>query len=271
MIQGVSNHLMEVLERAAGQPSAGGADFAALFGDATGTLRSRAVRQSSPDASATTASTAATGAGTSLGQPDVQAWLNSYYAEHGDSSAAATSYQPAAGAANNFPAGSVFGPDAIFAQAFANQAGNAFATMTGNSAEEFTSQLPGTPSAASQQEFDRRLALENLGRLQSGQPIDTTAYWSDPGSITTGGVTYTSAQLGYAGLGQSSGPQPIYISQANQIGGTDKFSVPGYTGTVSGIQAGRYYSLKQLESAGLAAGQPDAQFYPGSWSSSESG
>jgi hypothetical protein len=263
------NHRIEAMERAPSQSTAGSADFAELFGDATRTAISRAIAPAVSAGPASPAASTVPAAQTSLGQPDVQGWLNSYYTEHGNSGAATTSYQPAQGAANNFPTGSVFGPDAIFAQAFANQAGNAFATMTGNSAEQFTSQLPGTPSEASQQEFDRRLALENLGRLQSGQPIDTTAYWSDPGSITTGGVTYTAQELGYAGPAQSSGPQPIYISQANQIQGTDKFSVPGYQGTVTGIEPGRYYTLQQLEHAGLTAGQPDGQFHPGSWSTTQ--
>src|ERR1022692_977981 len=63
---------------------------------------------------------------------------------------------------------------------------------------------------------------------------------------------------------------PIYISQANQIQGTNTFSVPGYTGTVTGIQPGLYYTLQQLEQAGLQSGQPDAQFHPGSWTTTQS-
>lgn len=207
----------------------------------------------------------------SLVDPDVQGWLDSYWTERGAASEANVSYQPANGAANNFPAGSVYGPDAIYAQALANQNGNSFAGMTGDNPVEFTSQLPGIPSQQAQQEFDRRLALENLDRLQSGQPIDTTAYWSDPGPITTGGVTYTAQELGYAGPGQSSGAQPIYISDANRLQGTDTFSVPGYAGAVTGIQPGRYYTLQQLEQAGLKAGQPDGQFHPGSWTTTETG
>jgi hypothetical protein len=212
---------------------------------------------------------------TSLGDPNVEGWLSSYYAEQQGNNPLAVSglltpsFEPAAGAGNNFPTGSVYGPDAIFAQALANQVGNSYANMTGDNAAEFTSQLPGIPTQQAQQEFDRRLALENLERLQSGQPIDTTAYWSDPGPITTGGVTYTAQELGYAGPAQSSGPQPIYISQANQIQGTKTFSVPGYTGTVTGIEPGRYYTLQQLEQAGLKAGQPDAQFNPGSWTETQ--
>jgi hypothetical protein len=252
MIQAIHNLLFDSMEKPQGQAAAGSTDFAALFGDAA----------ADP---VLTPPNALPAAQASLGDPDVQGWLTSFYAEQGDASAANTSYQPAAGAANNFPTGSVFGPDAIFAQALANQDGNAYAAMTGDNPAGFTSQLPGIPTEQAQQQFDQRLALENLGRLQSGQPIDTTAYWSDPGPITTGGVTYTSQDLGYAGPGQSSGPQPIYLSQANEYAGTNTFAVPGYSGTVAGLQAGRYYTLQQLEQAGLKAGQPDAQFHPGSW------
>jgi hypothetical protein len=213
---------------------------------------------------------------TSLGIPDVQGFLNSYYAEQSAADPTAgvsglsanTSYQPAAGAGNNFPTGSVYGPDAIYTQALANQVGNAFASMTGDNPAEFTSQLPGIPTLQAQQQFDQRLANENALRLASGQPIDTTAYWSNPGSITVGGTTYTAQELGYAGPGQSSGPQPIYISSANQVG-ANTFSVPGYNGTVTGIQPGRYYTLQQLEQAGLKSGQPDAQFQPGSWTNTQ--
>ena len=109
------------------------------------------------------------------------------------------------------------------------------------------------------------LAHQNALKLQSGQPIDTAAYWSDPGPLTIHGHTYTSEQLGYAGAAQSSGPEPIFISQSLQVAGTNTFTVPGYTGTVSGIQPGRYYTLEQLQQAGLPAGQPDAQMHPGSW------
>jgi hypothetical protein len=270
MIQAMSNQrLDEVLERPPSQPAAGSDSFRAWFSDATQTGTQGAALPAAPAGLVSGPVSTVPTAETSLGDPDVQGWLNSYYAEQGDASAANTSYQPATGAGNNFPSGSVFGPDAIFAQALANQAGNAFATMTGDNPAEFTSQLPGIPSQQGQQQFDQRLALENAERLQSGQPIDTTAYWSDPGSITLGGQTYTSQQLGYAGPGQSSGPQPIYISQANNIQGTDTFSVPGYSGTVAGIQPGRYYTLQQLEQAGLQAGQPDAQFHPGSWTTTQ--
>ncbi|MGA3044180.1 MAG: hypothetical protein ABSF54_25675, partial [Bryobacteraceae bacterium] len=123
---------------------------------------------------------------------------------------------------------------------------------------------PGIPATAAQQAYDALLANENAQRLASGQPIDTAAYWSDPGPVSYDGVTYTSQELGYAGPGQSSGAEPIYISQA--IPGTNTFAVPGYSGTVTGIEPNRYYTLQQLEQAGLQAGQPDAQFHPGSWS-----
>jgi hypothetical protein len=269
MIQAMYNQRLEVLERPPGQTAAGSANFAELFGDATKTATQGAALSAAFADSVSGPVSPVPAAETSLGDPDVQGWLNSYYAERGAASAANTSYQPATGAGNNFPAGSVYGPDAIYAQALANQVGNSYASLTGDNAAEFTSQLPGIPSQPAQQEFDRRLALENLQRLESGQPIDTTAYWSDPGAITTGGHTYTSQELGYAGPGQSSGPQPIYISIANQIQGTDTFSVPGYTGTVTGIQPGRYYTLQQLEQAGLKSGQPDAQFHPGSWSTTQ--
>ena len=244
-------------------------EFAELFGAATSPVtKQAAVPTPSTDSGSGAASSAPATTQTGLGDPNVQGWLTSFYTEFGDASAANVSYQPGQGSANDFPTGSVFGPDAIFAQALSNQAGNSYATLAGISGATLTSQLPGIPTVPAQQQFDQRLALENLGRLQSGQPIDTTAYWSDPGPITTGGVTYTSAQLGYAGPGQSSGPQPIYISEANQVG-PDTYSVGGYSGTVTGIQAGRFYTLQQLEQAGLPAGQPDAQFHPGSWSTTQ--
>ena len=110
------------------------------------------------------------------------------------------------------------------------------------------------------------MAEQNAQRLATGQAIDTAAYWSDPGSVKLDGTTYTSQELGYAGAAQSSGPEPIFISKANQVPGTDTFTVPGYSGTVKGIQPGAYYTLDQLVKAGLKAGQPDAQYYPGSWS-----
>jgi len=264
MIQAMYNQSLDVVERPPSHPAARSDTFRAWFSTATAT---DTLGTAPPAASANSASapeSTVSAAGTSLGDPDVQGWLNTYYTEQGDLSAANTSYQPATGAGNNFAVGGVWGPDAIFAQALANQAGNAFASMTGDNPAEFTSQLPGIPTQQAQQQFDQMLAIENAERLASGQPIDTTAYWSDPGPITLDGVTYTSQQLGYAGPGQSSGPEPIYVSQANQVG-TDTYSVPGYNGTVTNIQPGRYYTLQQLEQAGLTAGQPDAQFHPGSW------
>lgn len=270
MIQAIYNRLLEVLDRPLGHTAPGNEGFAELFGHAAKTANRGAGQPAASTDSVSDPPHTLSAAQTSLGAPDVQGWLDSYYVEKGAANSATVSYQPAPGAGDNFPAGSVYGPDAVFAQALANQAGNAFASMTGNNAAEFTSQLPGIPSQPVQQEFDRRLALENLQRLESGQPVDTTAYWSDPGPITTGGKTYTSQDLGYAGPGQSSGPQPIYISRANRIQGADTYSVPGYAGSVTGIQPGRYYTLKQLEQAGLKAGQPDAQFHPGSWSATQS-
>ncbi|HUE22977.1 MAG TPA: hypothetical protein VMQ86_14930 [Bryobacteraceae bacterium] len=206
----------------------------------------------------------------SPGDPNVQGWLNTYWAQQGNTDNANISYQPAEGTGSNFTAGTVYGPDAIYTQALANQYGNSFASMTGDNPAEFTSQLPGVPSLQVQQQFDQTLALENAGRLSSGQAIDTSAYWADPGSISMGGQTYTAQQLGYAGVEQSSGPQPIFISQANQIAGTDTFSVGGYNGTVTGITPGKYYTLQQLEQAGLQTGQPDGQYNPGSWTTTQS-
>jgi hypothetical protein len=272
MIQAISNQSFAAQGRPPDPMLAGKVDdFAEFFGDATRAVPKPAVSVPAvPVPAASVSAASASAAQTSLGDPDVQGWLTSFYTEYGNASAANISYQAAPGAGANFPTGSVFGPDAIFSQALANQDGNAFATMAGDSPASFTSQLPGIPTQAAQQEFDRRLSLENLERLQSGQPIDTTAYWSDPGPITTGGVTYTSQELGYAGPGQSSGPQPIYISSTGQVPGTDSYSVPGYTGTVTGIQPDRYYTMAQLEQAGLQSGQPDAQFHPGSWTLTES-
>ncbi|HTT65902.1 MAG TPA: hypothetical protein VMG35_28825, partial [Bryobacteraceae bacterium] len=198
----------------------------------------------------------------SLADPDVQDWLNSYYAERGDPNSASIPWQPAAGAGSNYNADSLYGPDQIYTQALYNQNGYLFATQTGMNPANLTSQLPPIPSEAVQNEYDHLLATQNAERLASGQPIDTAAYWSDPGPVTLNGVTYTSQELGYAGPGQSSGPEPIYISIGHQIPGTDKFSVPGYSGTVTGIQPNRYYTLQQLEQAGLQVGQPDAQYHP---------
>jgi hypothetical protein len=274
MIQAMYNQRFETMERPPIRATEGsGDDFAKLFGNVaepSTPIKGLPAPSTDSDSGAGDASTIP--AAQTLGDPDVQGWLTSYYAEQlaADPTAGAsglsanTSYEPAPGAGSNFAAGSVYGPDAIFTQALANQDGNAFASMTGDNAAEFTSQLPGIPTQQAQQQFDQRLAIENAGRLESGQPIDTTAYWSDPGSITAGGTTYTAQQLGYAGAAQSSGPQPIYISSANQVG-ANTFSVPGYAGTVTGIEPGRYYTLQQLEKAGLQSGQPDAEYYPGSW------
>ena len=214
-----------------------------------------------------------------LGDPNVQAWLNSYYAQEqkagassgatGDTTAT-TSYAPATGAALSALDEGMYGPDAIYEQALANQAGNSLAALTGENPVNFTAQLPGIPSLQAQQGFDHQLAYSNAQRLLAGEPIDTAAYWSDPGPLTIGGKTFTSQQLGYAGPGQSSGPEPIWISDANQVG-ANTFTVPGYSGTVTGIQPGRFYTLQQLEQAGLKTGQPEARFVPGSWSSTQTG
>ena len=249
-------------EPGAGQlASRAGTNFSDLFSSATAPTSKASLTSPTPPPSEP-----------ALGQPNVQSWLNSYYAEQeaahpssNDTNAANISYQAAAGAGSNYAVGDAWGPDAIFSQALENQAGNAFAQLTGENAANFTSQLPGMPTQQAQNEYDQRLALSNAERLASGQPIDTSAYWSDPGPVTLNGVTYTSAQLGYCGPGQSSGAEPIYISQANQVG-PDTFTVGGYSGTVTGIQPGRFYTLQQLEQAGLSSGQPDNQFHPGSWS-----
>jgi hypothetical protein len=267
MIEPTYNLYLETLERSvgatAGQRST---EFAELFGDATKTTTQSVEQRATPAGSSSDSVTAAPAAQASLGDPDVQGWLTSYHTEMGDSgNANNVSYQPAPGAGNNFPDGSVYGPDAVYTQALDNQIGNSFAGLTGENPGDYTSQLPGIPSQQAQQTFDQALALENAQRLATGNAIDTNAYWSDPGSITYGGITYTSQELGYAGPAQSSGPQPICISVANQVQGTNTFTVPGYSGTVTGIQAGCYYTLQQLEQAGLQVGQPDAQFHPGSW------
>jgi hypothetical protein len=248
-LQAVRNQRFDEMERPLGQTAEGRTDFSDLFGDATKAATPAVDRPAPPP---------------TLGDPDVQGWLNSYYAEMGDPSEANAPYQAAPGAANNYPAGSVYGPEQVYTQALYNQGGTAFAALTGGNPADFTSQLPGIPATAAQQAYDALLANENAQRLASGQPIDTAAYWSDPGPVSYDGVTYTSQELGYAGPGQSSGAEPIYISQA--IPGTNTFAVPGYSGTVTGIEPNRYYTLQQLEQAGLQAGQPDAQFHPGSWS-----
>ena len=226
-------------------------------------------KTSPPADSASGTASATAAAGSSLGEPDIQSYLSNYWSADEQPSAAQISYQPAQGSVDNFPAGTVYGPDAVYTQAVANQIGNFFAGLAGSNPATFTAQLPGVPSQQVQQGYDQTLAIENANRLASGQPIDTSAYWADPGPITLNGQTYTSQELGYVGPGQSSGPQPIFISVANQIAGTDSYTVGGYSGTVTGIQPGRYYTLQQLEQAGLPAGQPDTQFQPGSWSTTQ--
>lgn len=277
MVHAVDKGMFDLVERtlpAGSSPSSSPGDFGNLFESAA----SAGPETSSTPASglASAASSTPTGGNVTLGQPDVQAWLDSYYTEMAAANplgnytgAANMSYESGQSSGSNFTANSVFGPDAIFAQALQNQAGNAFAQLTGGSAASLTSQLPGVPTLQAQNQFDQRLALENAQRLASGQPIDTTAYWSDPGPMTYDGVTYTSEELGYAGPGQSAGAEPIYISTANQVG-PNTYNVPGYNGTVTGIQPGRYYTLQQLEKAGLPAGQADTQFHPGSWSEVQS-
>lgn len=277
MIRPMFNQPYEALQRALDHiVSRRAAGFADRLRSATG--------EASPDAEAPGAATdvvqsgAQSGAQPSLGDPNVQGWLDSYYSQMRAANPffgsggvdATTSYQAAAGAPNQYTADTVYGPDQIYGQALANQVGNAYAAMTGADPASFTSQLPGAPSTQAQQLYDKMLAHQNALKLESGQPIDTAAYWSDPGPLTINGHTYTSEQLGYAGPGQSSGAEPIYISQAHQVAGTDTFRVPGYTGTVQGIQPGRYYTLEQLQQAGLPAGQPDAQVHPGSWASAGS-
>ena len=265
MIQAMHNQHFEVMERPTVQPAAASASFAELFGDASETATQRTFLSAAPADSVSSPPSTVPAAGASLGDPDVQDWLNSYYTEMGAASDANAPYQAATGAGSNYSADSVYGPDQVYAQALSNQDGYAFASLTGGNPASFTSQLPGIPDTQAQQAFDQELAMENAQRLASGQPIDTGAYWSDPGPISFEGQTYTSQELGYTGPGQSSGPEPIYISQGDLVPGTNTFSVPGYSGTVTGIQPNCYYTLQQLEDAGLTAGQPDAQFHPGSW------
>jgi hypothetical protein len=278
MIQAMNNQSFGAIERPQVQTAAGSADFAELFQDAAKaniqkmdqpTPLAASASDSVDIASAAQASSepASTvpAAQATLGDPDVQGWLNTYYAQIGDSTDAAISDQPATGAGNNYPDGSVYGPDAIYTQALDNQIGNSFAGLTGANAADYTGQLPGIPSPQAQQQSDQELAMENAQRLSWGQAIDTSAYWSDPGSLNFEGTTYTAQELGYAGPGQSSGPQPILISAADEIGTTGTYGVPGYSGTVSGVQPGCFYTLQQLEQAGLSSGQPDTQFHPGSW------
>jgi len=275
MIQAMHIQHFEAMERPAAKTPPGSDDFAELFGDATHVATPRTELPAASAASAPSVPSpvsTAPAAPASLGDPDVQGWLNSYYAEMGAASngPANIPYQPAPGAGSNYSADSIYGPDQIYTQALYNQNGYVFANLTGGNPANFTSQLPGIPTTPAQQEYDSLLANENAQRLASGQPIDTAAYWSDPGPVTYQGHTYTSQELGYAGPGQSSGPEPIYISRGEQIAGTDTFFVPGYSGTVTGIQPERYYTLQQLEQAGLKTGQPDAQFHPGSWTTTQS-
>jgi len=274
MIQAINQPPVQTYQKVPGQVvfSLAANEFVDEMGSAKAaqTVVSAKAVQTSADATQTSGSSQAT-----LGEPDVQGWLDSYYAEYAgvspsDSKGPANvSYQAAPGASSNYSPNDLYSPDAIFQQALANQAGNAYAQMTGQDPAKFTSQLPGVPTAQSQAEFDRRLALSNAERLQAGEPIDTSAYWNDPGPVTIGNTTYTSQQLGYAGPGQSSGPEPIWISVANQVG-PGEYSVPFYQGTVKGIQPGHFYTLQQLQAAGLPSGQPDGQFHPGSWSEVQS-
>jgi hypothetical protein len=291
MIQAMSNQRFEAVERPSGQTATGSADFAELFQDAAkaniqkmdpptplaasasnaqASASNAQASASNAQASASDAQASASDAQATLGDPDVQGWLNTYYAQIGDPTDAAISDQPATGAGNNYPDGSVYGPDAIYTQALDNQIGNSFAGLTGANAADYTGQLPGIPSPQAQQQSDHDLAMENAQRLSWGQAIDTSAYWSDPGSLNFEGTTYTAQELGYAGPGQSSGPQPILISAADEIGTTGTYGVPGYSGTVSGVQPGCFYTLQQLEQAGLPSGQPDTQFHPGSWTTTPS-
>jgi hypothetical protein len=275
MIQAMSNQRFEGIERPLGQTAAGSADFAELFGDATTTPTWGAARPAATADSLSSLASTVPASGTpntvpatagSLGDPNVQTWLNSFYTEIGAPTFANTPYQAAPGAPSNYSADSVYGPDQIYTQALYNQGAYLFANLTGGNPAASMTQLPGIPSAQAQQDWDRLLALGNAQRLATGQAIDTAAYWSDPGTISFEGQTYTAQELGYAGPGQSSGPEPIYISQNDQVPGTNTFTVPGYSGTVKGLQPNCYYTLQQLEQAGLKSGQPDAQYHPGSWS-----
>lgn len=278
MFQAVHNARFEAMERAPGHTAAGSAGFADLFGEAAKPATTAAGQPAvSANSVASPAVTVGSATGTKLGDPDVQGWLTSYYTElaaanPGESASSANiPYQPATGAATNYPAGSVYGPDQIYTQALYNQNDYEFANLTGHNPADSMSQLPGMATTQAQQEYDSLLANVNAQRLASGQPIDTAAYWSDPGPVNYMGHTYTSQELGYCGPGQSSGPEPIFISQGDQLTGTNNFCVPGYSGTVTGIQANRYYTLQQLEQAGLKTGQPDAQFHPGSWTLTTAG
>jgi hypothetical protein len=270
MIQAMNNQSLGVIERPPVQAAAESADFAELFQDAAKANIQKMDQPTPLAASASNAQASASDAQATLGDPDVQGWLNTYYAQIGDPTDATISDQPATGAGNNYPDGSVYGPDAIYTQALDNQIGNSFAALAGANAADYTGQLPGIPSQQVQQQSDQDLSMENAQRLSTGQAIDTSAYWSDPGSLNFEGTTYTAQELGYAGPGQSSGPQPILISVADEVGTTGTYGVPGYSGTVSGVQPGLFYTLQQLEQAGLPSGQPDTQFHPGSWTTTPS-
>jgi len=261
MIQATYRQWFSVPEKATAQPasaatstadkSAENSNFNALFSDAA---ESPTASSSSPSASTS-----------ALGDPDIQDWLNSYWKQQGDPAAANISYQAGVGAGTSYATSTVYGPDAVYQQALENQIVNGFASLTGSSSSDLTTQLPDVPTEQVQQQFDQSLAMENAQRLATGQAIDTSAYWSDPGSINFEGTVYTAQELGYAGPGQSSGPEPIYISAGNQVPGTNTYTVTGYSGTVSGITPGKYYTLQQLEQAGLKTGQADSQTNPGSW------
>jgi len=282
MMQAIGNQyfepILETLQRQLGQKgseSEPASQFAGLFRSETKTAASETslpARTAVPTNPEPQSSPPTLDEPAGLGSPNVQAYLNSYYAQADASSggsgvlSASTPYEPPAGAAPSNLDEGLYGPDAIYAQALANQSANNFAASTG--LPNVAAQLPGIPSRQAQQAFDQNLAYSNAERLLAGDAIDTAAYWSDPGSITIQGKTFSSAQLGYAGPGQSSGPEPIFISDANQRG-PDTFTVPGYSGTVTGIQPGHFYTLQQLEQAGLKTGQPDAQFVPGSWSTAQ--
>ena len=282
MIQAIGNQIfepiLELLQRQLGQKGSEPepvSQFAGLFRSETKTAASETclpARTAVPTNPQPQSAPPTLDEPAGLGSPNVQAYLNSYYAQADTNSggsgvlSASTPYEPPAGAAPSALDEGLYGPDAIFAQALANQSANSFAAATG--LPNVAAQLPGIPSQQAQQAFDQNLAYSNALRLLAGEPIDTAAYWSDPGSFTIQGKTFTSAQLGYAGPGQSSGPEPIFISDANQRG-PDTFTVPGYSGTVTGIQPGRFYTLQQLEQAGLPSGQPDTQFVPGSWSTTQ--
>jgi len=182
MIQAMNNQSFGAIERPQVQTAAGSADFAELFQDAAKaniqkmdqpTPLAASASDSVDIASAAQASSepASTvpAAQATLGDPDVQGWLNTYYAQIGDSTDAAISDQPATGAGNNYPDGSVYGPDAIYTQALDNQIGNSFAGLTGANAADYTGQLPGIPSPQAQQQSDQELAMETRSGCRGGK------------------------------------------------------------------------------------------------------